>query len=109
MGTCSPKGGGKSAKLIHYSLLHSLLFSAASVPRPQSGEQTAQADAHRPQVGDLVDFDLGVDSAALLQDGPDLVAGDGVHAAAEGHQLHQVYPLIFAVHHVFAAAYSRAW
>ena len=42
---------------------------------------------------------MGVDLVPSLQNGADLVAGDGVHAAAEGHHLHQVQALVAAVGH----------
>src|SRR5699024_4136405 len=38
-------------------------------PQPQSGEQAAQADAHGAQVGDFVNFNLGVNAVAGFQDG----------------------------------------
>ncbi|CAN3960904.1 elongation factor P, partial [Dysosmobacter welbionis] len=64
----------------------------------QGSEQAPQPDADSAQVGDLVDLQLGVQLAARLQDLPCLVGGDGVHAAAEGDQLHQVHiPLGAAV------------
>ena len=50
----------------------------------QCGEQAAQADIDSTQVCDLVNFQLGVELAALLQDLAGLIGGDGVHAAAEG-------------------------
>ncbi len=43
---------------------------------------------------DLVDLELGVELAALLQDLAGLVGGDGIHAAAKGHQLHQIHILL---------------
>ncbi len=41
--------------------------------------------------GDLIDLQLGIQFAALLQDLAGLVGGDGVHAAPEADQLHQVH------------------
>ena len=49
------------------------------------------ADFHRSQIVDLIDFQLGIQLAAFLQDGAYLVGGDGVDAAAEGYQLHQLH------------------
>ena len=59
------------------------------------GHQGADADLHRAQVADVVDFQLGIQLAAVFQDGAHLVAGDGVGAAAEAHQLHQLHIRLF--------------
>ena len=83
------------------------LFLGHLVALVQRGKQTAQADVHRTQVGDLVDLELGVQLAACLQDLAGLVGGDGIHAAAEGHQLHQI--ISFWVVQYLAAAYRRLW
>ena len=64
------------------------------VPLIQRREQAAQADVHRAQVGDLVDLQLGVELAALLQDLAGLVGGDGIDASAEGDELHQIHILL---------------
>ena len=53
----------------------------------QGPDEGAETDGDGAEVGDLVDLDLGVETAAGLQDGAHLVGGDGVDAAAEGDQL----------------------
>ncbi len=70
----------------------------------RSGSESGSDGA---QVGDVVNFQLGVKLSALLQDGAHLVAGDGVHAAAKGHQLDEPCPA--GCRHVRAALYIRAW
>ena len=50
----------------------------------QGGEQASQPSFHRAQIGDLVNFNLGVDFPLRFQDIPNLVGGDRVHAASEG-------------------------
>ena len=57
----------------------------------QCGKQAAQADVDGAKVGDLVNFQLGVQLAAFLQNFAGLVGGNGIQAAAEGYQLHQVH------------------
>ena len=50
----------------------------------------AQTDFRRTQVGDLVDFEHGVHVGLVRQDLGHLVGGDGVEAAAEGVELHEL-------------------
>ena len=57
----------------------------------QCGKQAAQADVDGAKVGDLVNFQLGVQLAAFLQNFAGLVGGNGIQAATEGYQLHQVH------------------
>ena len=57
----------------------------------QRADEAPEPDLHRAQIGDLVDLDLGVQLPGLLQNPPHLVGGDGVHAAAEAHQLYQLH------------------
>ena len=55
------------------------------------GDQASQADLDGTQIADLVDFQLGVQLSAVFQNPPHLVGGDGIDAAAEGHQLYQLH------------------
>ena len=66
------------------------------LPGLDGGHQGADADGHSAQVADVVDLELGVELAALLQDVPQLVGGDGVGAAAEGDQLDDLHVLLGA-------------
>ena len=54
------------------------------------GLERAQTDFRRAQVGDLVDFQHGVHVGLVRQDLGHLVGGDGVEAAAEGVELHEL-------------------
>ena len=57
----------------------------------QRRHERAHADARGAQVGHLVDLEHGVDLARGLQDLLHLVGGQGVQAAAEALQLHEVH------------------
>ena len=62
-------------------------FLVPGVPGIQGGHQAADADFHGAQVGNVVDFQLGIQLSGLLQNGAEFIGGDGVHPAAEGDQL----------------------
>ena len=54
------------------------------------GEERAQPDARGAEVGMLVDLDAGVDLARAREYLLDLVGGDRVETAAEGHELDEI-------------------
>ena len=58
----------------------------ALAPHGDGGEQRTDADAHRTQIVDFINFQLGIQLAALPQNFPGLVGGDGVHTAAKAHR-----------------------
>ena len=59
-------------------------------PHVHGGQQAADADTGRAQVVHLVDLQHGIELIALFQDLTHLIGGDGVQAAAEGEELHQL-------------------
>ena len=83
------------------------LFLGHLVALVQRGKQTAQADVHRTQVGDLVDFELGVQLAACLQD----LAGPSVVMAStpQPKETSCTRSISFWVVQYLAAAYRRLW
>jgi len=66
--------------LVKFGVMYSILASIFVVFFAffQCGKQAAQADIHRAQVGDFVNFQLGVQLAARLQDLAGLIGGNGV-------------------------------
>ena len=74
-----------------------------SHPFFHGGEEAAQTDRHRTEIGDLVDLDLGVELAFFFQDGLDLVACDRVKTAAEAHELDEVAESVTALREAGAA------
>ena len=69
------------------------------LPHMYGRQQTAYPDAGRAQIIHLIDFQHGIELAALFQYLTHLIGGDGVKAAAEGEQLHQLQ--IIPVPHKF--------
>ena len=60
------------------------------LPHPQGRDQGPDADPCGSQVIDLVDLQHRIDLAGARQDVADLIRGNGVQAAAEGIELHQI-------------------
>ena len=60
------------------------------LPNTGGSEETAQAYLSRPRVINIIYLDLSIQTSGILQQAPALIRRDGIAAAAETHQLHEL-------------------